>query len=433
MASPPSHEVVSNDLNIVKRKLKIMHMANGPPIILNKEEGIPECITEILSEPSTSQIPSSTDFTIYENRLKSFEVNWKLDFIKPDQLAKAGFYFLGKQDRVRCAFCSKGFEDWQCDDKPSFVHKNQSPKCPFFRKSQCYDVCGNFDSSSINPNSVEENDVYQIKTPTHQNFITLEARLKSFDKCNKKLNQDINTLCEAGFLYIGNGENDQTACFYCSQGLIDWEDDDEPWTEHARFSPNCIFLLLSKGRDFVDKVYRLKNSRQSINQEELSKSIADHEDGSFLENSNIKTHPTERKNSSLPQHNISVSDSLLCKICYKKKMEIAFIPCKHVLACIQCATTIELCAVCRQSFKAMKVEIYMDPEQKQNDQLQGSSSVCSKGESNKQILCKICRKEEMAVVFMPCKHIYACVKCTIQIGECPICTKPIYYTLQVYL
>lgn len=35
---------------------------------------------------------------------------------------------------------------------------------------------------------------------------------------------------------------------------MDWEYDDDPWVEHARWSPKCSFVLLSKGRYFVDQV-----------------------------------------------------------------------------------------------------------------------------------------------------------------------------------
>lgn len=57
-------------------------------------------------------------------------------------------------------------------------------------------------------------------------------------------------------------------CFYCNQGLRDWEDNDDPWAEHALWSSNCSYLLLSKGKQFVDKVCSMKNNGSSkINQE----------------------------------------------------------------------------------------------------------------------------------------------------------------------
>jgi len=34
---------------------------------------------------------------------------------------------------------------------------------------------------------------------------------------------------------------------------MDWEDNDEPWKEHARWSKACSYVLLNKGKNFVDK------------------------------------------------------------------------------------------------------------------------------------------------------------------------------------
>lgn len=43
-------------------------------------------------------------------------------------------------------------------------------------------------------------------------------------------------------------------CFCCNQGLMDWEVNDDPWVEHARWSPLCSYVLLSKGKRFVEEV-----------------------------------------------------------------------------------------------------------------------------------------------------------------------------------
>lgn len=37
-------------------------------------------------------------------------------------------------------------------------------------------------------------------------------------------------------------------------GLRDWGKDDDPWTEHARYSEHCHFLHYSKGEEFVQLV-----------------------------------------------------------------------------------------------------------------------------------------------------------------------------------
>lgn len=134
----------------------------------------------------------------------------------------------------------------------------------------------------------------------------------------------------------------------------------------------------------------------------------------------------------------TIPDSMMCKICFKEKMKVAFIPCGHVIACIQCAMTLDQCAVCRQPFTmVMRVYVYMDENKNEDkveslNQLPCSSSQCPDDPANP-MLCRVCHKEEMEAAFIACRHVYACVKCATKMSECPVCLLPSYGTMQVYL
>lgn len=79
-------------------------------------------------------------------------------------------------------------------------------------------------------------------------YLDCKTRNKTFDKCsNTLLISKRELMSEAGFIYIGDGSNDDVSCFYCRQGLRSWEPNDEPWIEHARWSPDCGYLRLVKG------------------------------------------------------------------------------------------------------------------------------------------------------------------------------------------
>ena len=58
-------------------------------------------------------------------------------------------------------------------------------------------------------------------------------------------------MAEAGFYY--NGFSDQTKCFYCDGGLRNWQSEDNPWTEHARWFSKCSFVRLIKGDEFISQ------------------------------------------------------------------------------------------------------------------------------------------------------------------------------------
>ena len=69
-------------------------------------------------------------------------------------------------------------------------------------------------------------------------------------------------LCDAGFYY--SGFDDQVRCFYCAGGIREWSDGDDPWEEHARWLPDCSFLLNKKGKDYVDDVHNKTPDRKKL-------------------------------------------------------------------------------------------------------------------------------------------------------------------------
>lgn len=75
------------------------------------------------------------DYKLYKDRLKTFIAHWHQDFIAPERLARAGFYYKGPYDRVQCAFCESLFQGWDehCAD-PTKKHKELRPNCEYFTK-----------------------------------------------------------------------------------------------------------------------------------------------------------------------------------------------------------------------------------------------------------------------------------------------------------
>ena len=85
--------------------------------------------------------------------------------------------------------------------------------------------------------------------PLHPQHATVEARLRTFREWPPALRQQPRDLAEAGFYYIGL--SDQVKCFYCDGGLRNWQSEDEPWKEHARWFDKCVFVRLVKGDDYI--------------------------------------------------------------------------------------------------------------------------------------------------------------------------------------
>lgn len=132
------------------------------------------------------------------------------------------------------------------------------------------------------------------------------------------------------------------------------------------------------------------------------------------------------------QHPNTLPDSMLCKICYKEKLEVLFMPCGHIISCIQCAVTIEQCAVCRLPFD-ISLRVYIYPTDKlvsiHNDEYYTESNI----KQVEAVPCKVCRKEDIELVFLPCRHACTCFSCGEKMVECPVCFEKVYAFIKVFL
>nr|SVE81171.1 EOG090X01XB [Daphnia magna] len=64
-------------------------------------------------------------------RLRTFNEHFSATFLNPLALAKAGFFYVGVDDQVQCAFCRGVVKDWEVDDDPVREHQRLFPSCPF--------------------------------------------------------------------------------------------------------------------------------------------------------------------------------------------------------------------------------------------------------------------------------------------------------------
>jgi hypothetical protein len=70
------------------------------------------------------------------------------------------------------------------------------------------------------------------------------------------------TLCSSVSVLTGKG--DQTVCFHCGGGLKDWEENDDPWVEHAVWFPKCMHVVLVKGPAFIEECRRKKEAEAPV-------------------------------------------------------------------------------------------------------------------------------------------------------------------------
>lgn len=299
-----------------------------------------------LLEASSSQ----PDYKSYAGRLRTF-ANWPNKEIAKEVLAKAGFYYKNESDVVQCAYCYIEGYHWVAGDDPLKDHRTWSPACPFVMNSvepsssrtRATDTCGLYGVETL-PNSVPEDEIHlerlgihKNKGPAHPEKFSFEARLATFGSWPKSMKQTPKELADAGFYYLGAG--DQTICFHCGGGLKDWEQNDSPWEQHALWFPKCSYVYLRKGSEYIQEVKEKRNPRASASSSESETKESAKEEEVVASSSDEEKDKTG-------------DEKTLCKICYKNEVGVVFLPCGHVVACVECSSALKNCAICRKPLEA---------------------------------------------------------------------------------
>lgn len=357
----------------------------------NKTHDTTYSVSYVMTDPYKSE----------EERLKSFE-RWPLDFIDKRVLAQTGMIYTGDGDKVKCYFCDVEIGRWEPIDHPVQEHMKWSPNCPLLRRRTVnnipinmealdrvlpplsYDVCGSISEptetrptaiaeDSISPSLSSRSAFYQMEYPA---YAVEAARFRSFADWPRTMKQRPKDLAEAGFFYTGNG--DRVNCFSCGGGLKDWDENDDPWEQHALWLKKCRYLKLMKGQDYIDAVIA-KHKLAAEKREEASTTTTESQSHDTVvgccETSTIgenkttigSTHTTEtastvaaaptatstatatstigrdfiqRSNSSSSTERGNIPEEKLCKICYAAEYNTTFLPCGHVVACARCASSV---------------------------------------------------------------------------------------------
>uniref|UniRef100_A0A8C7BKS0 RING-type E3 ubiquitin transferase n=1 Tax=Neovison vison TaxID=452646 RepID=A0A8C7BKS0_NEOVI len=86
-----------------------------------------------------------------ELRLASF-CDWPLTaVVRPEQLAAAGFFYTGQQDKVRCFFCCGGLQSWEQGDDPWTEHAEWFPRCEFLLQTRGRDFVRSVQEARCHP------------------------------------------------------------------------------------------------------------------------------------------------------------------------------------------------------------------------------------------------------------------------------------------
>lgn len=191
-------------------------------------------------------------------------------------LARAGFYYTGVIDKVKCFRCGLMLDNWKPGDNPVEKHKKLYPSCGFVQNlAKSHDTTGpnpksvsspgrssfshslssaasdlggsladSFSHLSLNPARPRQGEDFSPTSPNPSSYAmsTEEARFLTYRMWPLTFLSP-SELARAGFYYVGPG--DRVACFACGGKLSNWEPKDDALSEHRRHFPDCPFLETS--------------------------------------------------------------------------------------------------------------------------------------------------------------------------------------------
>ena len=122
-------------LNIIEKSTAVQPQskASTGPLRASPAEPVLDPPSEKLIYPQAPTIRTVEDAQMKEtrNRMQTYK-NWPRNTpVSPEDLVNAGFYFVGPDDRVKCAYCQKRIRNWEKSDDPKAVHATLNKSCEF--------------------------------------------------------------------------------------------------------------------------------------------------------------------------------------------------------------------------------------------------------------------------------------------------------------
>ncbi|KAJ8390096.1 hypothetical protein AAFF_G00111100 [Aldrovandia affinis] len=197
---------------------------------------------------SDIEADNCADWSTMDARLHSFRLFPGPQKVSAERLARAGFYFTGEADRVRCFSCRQTVENWRPGDVPAERHQEASPACKYLTCTHRLRPAPLTNGSAYDEEA--EDMQYRLRTgevvdettyPLAPHMRNEDVRLRTFGAWPPAAPVRPRALAQAGLYYLG--ERDRVQCFCCGGMLAGWDAGDEAWKEHERHFPHCFFIL----------------------------------------------------------------------------------------------------------------------------------------------------------------------------------------------
>jgi len=402
----------------------------------------------------------------------------------PWELVKAGFYYTGHKDRVKCGRCGRQVADWQENENPrdakwhevwcQFDSKNREHNIPVSDVRQTRQqglergtesravqtmttspqaqvvspirqlatrttdvnpsasLSGNDGANRHAPQTNTWREMYPGMNPINPHMTTYEQRLSKFEENvvswhRNNIRAAMQDMARAGLYYLGTRH--KVKCWYCNGGLQNWALYDDPWFEHAKWFPTCEFVLRNKGPEYVETV---NNRFPNIGRNnELTRSRRPRE--VFTVPKTVIIDPGQQRRELKQRAHMEVETSVVAQ----EALRMGFDK-EHVTDVVER----QLKQYGRGFGKVealINVLVEETPERSEMMSSDDETELLNKDDPLKQLKalehdrnCKNCQTQEAVVMLLPCGHLNVCEECQEQVSRCPTCGEKIQEKIRTF-
>ncbi|KAL3881722.1 hypothetical protein ACJMK2_028122 [Sinanodonta woodiana] len=268
----------------------------------------------------------------------------------------------------------------------------------------------------------------RIKSPQYQTF---SNRLGTFKNWPSHLTQTPRELALAGFFSLGKA--DVVRCFSCDGGLKNWEPEDDPWIEHARWFPNCDYLRHVKGDEFIQLVRLMDDESEA--EDEQPPVNDDEQTTRYMQALSLDDNQADPcvldADGAQSVIQTGFSDMTVAKaindLLKEGKKEFGS----------QDILTVILDKMEEESVPTQARQSLSTTSRRTNtsrNETVAAMSISKENENLKRnMMCTECGEHERNVLFLPCKHHTVCENCSPHIYVCFICFRRIKEKVKTYM
>ncbi|KAM6924519.1 baculoviral IAP repeat-containing protein 7 isoform 1-T1 [Xenentodon cancila] len=253
-----------------------------------------------------------------DSRLTTFH-NWPTEAsIQPDVLARAGFFYTGHGDNVKCFYCDGGLRNWEPGDDPWQEHAKWFPRCEFLIQSRGQEYITNIQDVHFHLGDTGGGS----ETSTGRDIGSRNtAMVGGLGTSSAMLSPVVQTVLQMGFeaslveslvqtKYLLTGQH-YTSVSDLVTDVLQAEEEDRQRGANSRVEPE---MRQDTSAGNVRRQTPIREKVKDPSPEELLRQL---------------------------------QEERTCKVCMDKLVSIVFIPCGHLVVCGDCAASLRHCPICR--------------------------------------------------------------------------------------